>query len=83
MKAAAAAVGAENVQGNCEPLAFSEDFSFMLEKVPGAYVAIGNGDAPGSHFVHTPEYDFNDALIPFGVAYWINVVAAELAGAEA
>ena len=55
----------------------------MLEKVPGAYVAIGNGDAPGSHFVHTPEYDFNDALIPFDVAYWINVVAAELAGAEA
>lgn len=83
VKAATAAVGPQNVQGNCEPLAFSEDFSFMLEKVPGAYVAIGNGDAPDAHFVHTPEYDFNDALIPFGVAYWLNVVAAELGGAEA
>ena len=83
VKAATAAVGADNVQSNCEPLAFSEDFSFMLEKVPGAYVAIGNGDAPDAHFVHTPEYDFNDALIPFGVAYWMNVVAVELAGAEA
>ena len=83
VKAAAAAVGAENVDGNCPPLAFSEDFSFMLEKVPGAYVAIGNGAGPDAHFVHTPEYDFNDALIPFGVAYWMNVVAAELAGAGA
>jgi amidohydrolase len=83
VKAAQATVGAENVDGDCPPLPFSEDFSFMLEKVPGAYVAIGNGDGRGTHFVHTPEFDFNDAAIPFGVAYWINVVAAELAGAEA
>lgn len=83
VKAAEAAVGAANVDGNCPPLAFSEDFSFMLEKVPGAYVAIGNGDAADAHFVHTPKYDFNDALIPFGVAYWMNVVVAELADTEA
>jgi len=83
VKAAQAAVGAENVNGDCPPLPFSEDFSFMLEKVPGAYVAIGNGDGPDAHFVHTPEFDFNDAAIPFGVAYWMNLVAAELAGAGA
>jgi amidohydrolase len=83
VKAAGAAVGAENVDADCPLLPFSEDFSFMLEKVPGAYVAIGNGDGPDAHFVHTPEYDFNDSAIPFGVAYWLNVVAAELAGAGA
>lgn len=83
IKAARSAVGAENVDGNCPPLPFSEDFSFMLEKVPGAYVAIGNGDGPDARFVHTPEFDINDAMIPFGVAYWLNVVAAELADAEA
>lgn len=80
VQAAQAAVGAEHVDADCPLLPFSEDFSFMLEKVPGAYVAIGNGDEPGAHFVHTPEYDFNDAAIPFGVAYWLNVVAVELAG---
>jgi hippurate hydrolase len=74
-------VGSDKVDGDCPPLPFSEDFSFMLEKVPGAYVAIGNGDGPNAAFVHTPAYDFNDATIPYGVAYWLNVVAAELAGA--
>jgi len=76
-------VGADRVNADCPLLPFSEDFSFMLEKVPGAYVVIGNGDGSDAHFVHTPEFDFNDAVIPFGVAYWLNVVAAELAGAEA
>lgn len=81
VRAAGAAVGSDKVDGDCPPLPFSEDFSFMLEKVPGAYVAIGNGDEPTAAFVHTPAYDFNDATIPYGVAYWLNVVAAELAGA--
>ena len=39
---------------------------------------IGNGDGPESAFVHTPKYDFNDALIPIGVAYWMNLVRSEL-----
>ncbi|WP_417676833.1 M20 aminoacylase family protein [Pseudodonghicola sp.] len=77
--AARVSVG-ENMVDPKAPLAGgSEDFSFMLEKVPGAYVMMGNGDGPEAAFVHTPKYDFNDALIPIGVAYWLNLVAAELA----
>lgn len=76
--AARATVGAEAVDPEAPLAGGSEDFSFMLEKVPGAYVMIGNGDGPESAFVHTPKYDFNDALIPIGVAYWMNLVRSEL-----
>jgi len=48
----------------------SEDFAFMLEARPGSYLLIGNGDGPGSCMVHHPGYDFNDANIEVGVAYW-------------
>jgi hippurate hydrolase len=50
----------------------SEDFAFMLEKVPGCYLIIGNGagDAPGACMVHNPGYDFNDDNIAVGAAYW-------------
>jgi hippurate hydrolase len=44
-----------------------EDFSFMLEARPGAFILIGNGDTAG---VHHPKYDFNDDAIPAGVSYW-------------
>jgi len=50
----------------------SEVFAFILRKVPGAYIFIGNGDTAG---LHNPKYDFNDEAIPYGVAYW-----TELAG---
>ncbi len=78
VRAASATVGAHRVQPEAERVGGSEDFSFMLEKVPGAYVMIGNGDGPDAAFVHTPKFDFNDALIPIGVAYWMNVVAESL-----
>ncbi|GAA4224103.1 hippurate hydrolase [Sagittula marina] len=78
--AASQTVGAEAVNPKAPPAGGSEDFSFMLEKVPGAYVMIGNGDGPDAAFVHTPKYDFNDALTPIGVAYWVNLVQAELGG---
>jgi hippurate hydrolase len=76
--AAEATVGAAMVDGNAPLAGGSEDFSFMLERVPGAYVMIGNGDTGNAAFVHTPKYDFNDELIPIGVAYWLNVVREEL-----
>lgn len=76
--AAAASVGEALVDKNAKPFGASEDFSFMLEKVPGAFVMIGNGDGPEAAFVHTPKYDFNDELIPIGVSYWLNLVQAEL-----
>ncbi|EPX83735.1 M20 aminoacylase family protein [Salipiger mucosus] len=78
VSAATAIVGEPLVDPKAPLAGGSEDFSFMLEKIPGAYVMIGNGDGPNAAFVHTPAYDFNDALIPFGVAYWVSLVAIEL-----
>jgi len=53
-------------------LSGSEDFAFMLERVPGSYLFIGNGDgdSAGACMVHNPGYDFNDANLPIGAAYW-------------
>ena len=54
----------------------SEDFAFMLEKVPGSYLLVGNGDGTDAAFaghacmVHNPGYDVNDAALPVGAAYW-------------
>ncbi|MBD8892726.1 M20 aminoacylase family protein [Roseibium litorale] len=78
VQAASNAFGEKMVDPKAPPLGGSEDFSFMLEKVPGAYVMIGNGDGPEAAMVHTPMFNFNDALIPYGVAYWLNVVELEL-----
>ena len=54
----------------------SEDFAFMLERVPGSYLFIGNGvgQEPGACMVHNPAYDFNDHNIATGSAYWIALV---------
>jgi hippurate hydrolase len=49
----------------------SEDFAFMLERVPGSFVRLGNGDTP---FVHTSRYDFNDENLTIGAAYWTRLV---------
>ncbi|WP_226553122.1 amidohydrolase [Celeribacter naphthalenivorans] len=73
-----ASVGEALTMTEAPAIGASEDFAYYLEKIPGAYVSIGNGDGPGAAFVHTPKFDFNDALIPIGVAYWMNVVAEEL-----
>jgi amidohydrolase len=59
-----------------EPMMGAEDFSYMLEKRPGAYIVIGNGDTAS---VHHPAYDFNDAAIPSGVSYWVKVAETAMA----
>ena len=65
-------VGAEHVTLQGAALTASEDFAFMLEQVPGSYLQIGNGDgdSAGACMVHNPGYDFNDANLPVGAAYW-------------
>jgi amidohydrolase len=79
--AAAAIVGAEAVDPNPDPSTGAEDFSLMLEQRPGAFMSIGGGAADGtSPALHTPLFDFNDATIPLGVAYWVSVVDQELGG---
>ena len=64
-------VGAARVRAQAPALTGSEDFAFMLQKVPGSYVLIGNGDGEGSCMVHNPAYDFNDDNIAVGSAFWV------------
>ena len=63
--------GRDAVDANTPPLMGGEDFSFMLEARPGAFIFIGNGDTAG---LHHPAYDFNDDAIPAGVAFWARLV---------
>ena len=83
VEAAALTVGRENVEPNTPPISGAEDFAFMLEKKPGAYIMIGNGgtEEGGCHNVHSPLYDFNDAILTTGAAYWVNLVQLELGDA--
>jgi metal-dependent amidase/aminoacylase/carboxypeptidase family protein len=70
---ALALVGAEQVTLQGPAVTGSEDFAFMLERVPGSYLLIGNGDGNGAGacMVHNPGYDFNDANLSMGAAYWV------------
>ena len=79
-EAAASLVGQENVDRNLTPVTGSEDFSFMLNQKPGAFIFIGNGvEADGScHYVHSPRYNFNDGILCLGAAYWCTLALAEL-----
>jgi amidohydrolase len=74
--AAAELVGEAKVDRDKPPASASEDFSFMLEKVPGAYINLGNGEASAP--VHNERYDFNDEIIPLGAALYARVVERKL-----
>jgi hippurate hydrolase len=75
-------VGAERVTMQGPPLTGSEDFAFMLERVPGSYLLIGNGIGEGGCMVHNPGYDFNDHNIGVGSAYWVLLAERFLATGE-
>ncbi len=64
-------VGAANVDADAPPVMGGEDFSYMLEERPGAFIFIGNGDSAG---LHNPAYDFDDEAIPIGCSYWVRLV---------
>lgn len=70
IEAACAVAGPDNVVSTGLPLMGGEDFSFMLLEKPGAYIFLGNGIGEGGCMVHNPHYDFNDEIIPLGIAYW-------------
>jgi amidohydrolase len=72
---AADVVGRERVEENTPPVMGAEDFSFMLEARPGAFIFVGNGDSAG---LHHPAYDFNDEVIPIGTSYWVKLVETAL-----
>ena len=63
--------GESVVTGDAPPVMGGEDFSFMLEERPGAFIFAGNGDGAT---IHNPKYDFNDELIPFGCSYFVKLV---------
>ena len=76
-----AAEVAKSVSGQCEeaPLVMGgEDFAFMLEERPGAYILVGNGDTAS---VHHPEYNFTDDAIPAGCSWWAEIVEQRMPAA--
>lgn len=81
-RAAEAILGPAAVQTALPPSMASEDFAFMMQKVPGAYLWIGNGSAEGGRNLHSPNYDFNDAILPIGVQVLVETARRSLRGAD-
>src|SRR6516165_8648376 len=78
---AATLVGEDNINRNGNLVMASEDFSYMLDRRPGAYIQIGNGDPGGGCEVHNPGYDFNDAALPLGASLFARVAERKLSPA--
>ncbi|MDK1374740.1 MULTISPECIES: M20 aminoacylase family protein [unclassified Sinorhizobium] len=76
IEVAQSVVGPEFVRVGIEPRMAAEDFSYMLEARPGAFIIIGNGNTAN---LHSPSYDFNDEAIPYGIAYWVKLAETLLA----
>ena len=72
---AVSVAGEANVHTAINPVMGGEDFSYMLEARPGAFIFAGNGDTAN---LHNPAYDFNDELIPHGVSYWVKLAESAL-----
>ena len=64
-------VGKDQVDDTAPPAPWSEDFSFMLQVRPGAYLELGQGIGPG---LHTPTFDFNDEVAPIGASFFARLV---------
>lgn len=67
--------GGDKVDGEVAPLMGAEDFAYMLQERPGAFIFVGNGDSAG---LHHPAYDFNDEAIPVGTSYWVRLAETAL-----
>lgn len=76
---AAALVGEDGVDRTIPPMMGGEDFAYMLEARPGAFIFIGNGDTAG---LHHPGYDFNDEIIPWGISYWVRIAETTLSNQQ-
>lgn len=81
VQAAKNVVDEKNVDGNCQPWMVSEDFGAFLEKIPGCFVFIGNGDdadGVGNIPLHNSRYDFNDKILSIGAEYFAELVKVRL-----
>jgi amidohydrolase len=67
--------GKDKIDTDMAPVMGAEDFSFMLNARPGAFIFVGNGDSAG---LHHPAYNFNDDAIPFGTSYWVKLAETAL-----
>ncbi|GAA1167141.1 M20 aminoacylase family protein [Ornithinimicrobium humiphilum] len=78
--AATAALGADRVVGDCDPILPSEDFGVFARHVPACFALLGNGTEPGRGGtpLHSADYDLNDEILPAGVAFYVAAVRAEL-----
>ncbi|MEP3787205.1 MAG: amidohydrolase [Ascidiaceihabitans sp.] len=71
-------VGVETI-GDRDPMSFSEDFAHFCAAVPGCFLLLGNGtEGPHGQPLHAADYDFNDALLPIGAAFWTQLVRDRL-----
>ena len=78
-RVAARVAGADAVIGDSRPVMTSEDFGYMLQARPGAYVLLGNGaEGVGGCSLHNPNYDFNDEILAIGADFWVELVQSEL-----
>jgi hippurate hydrolase len=68
--AAREVAGVAAIDADARPIMGADDFAFMLEARPGAMINLGNGDTA---YCHSPDYDFNDEIIPVGVSYWVRL----------
>ena len=74
-KVASEVAGKDKVDSDTPPVMGAEDFAYMLNARPGAFIFVGNGDSAG---LHHPAYNFNDEAIPFGTSYWVKLVETAL-----
>jgi metal-dependent amidase/aminoacylase/carboxypeptidase family protein len=75
LKVASEVAGKDKVDSDTPPVMGAEDFAYMLNARPGAFIFVGNGDSAG---LHHPAYNFNDEAIPFGTSYWVKLVERAL-----
>ncbi len=81
-RVAGSLVGAKNVVGDSRPVMASEDFGYMLQARPGAYLLLGNGEeGVGGCSLHNPDYDFNDEILTIGADFWVALVESQLESA--
>ena len=78
IKVAQNIVGKHSVKTNLSPSMGAEDFAYMLDKKPGSYIWLGAGEQREGSMLHNSRYNFNDNIIPLGVAYWCELVKKEL-----
>ena len=79
VEAAAVVAGQERVEEMASPTMGGEDFAFMLEAQPGAYLMLGAGRGTDDPQLHHPRYDFNDEILPIGASWWATLVERQLA----